>query len=73
MIIIACLAIIAGALFCIPDSPGQKTPEMFGVPCIMWLFAAGMIIFAIHRHLRILRAFFDAWDWAVEVWWRWRS
>jgi hypothetical protein len=66
MIIIACLVIILGALFCIPDSPGEKTPEMFGVPCIMWLFAA-------NRQVRIIRLFFDAWAWAVDVWWRWRS
>ena len=72
MIIVACLAIIVSALFCIPE-PGQKTPEMFGVPCIMWLFAAGMAVFAANRQVRITRLFFDAWAWAVDVWWRWRS
>jgi hypothetical protein len=73
MIIIACLAIIVGALFCIPDSPGEKTPELWGMPVIMWLFAAGISVFAANRQVRIIRLFFDAWAWAVDLWWRWRS
>lgn len=71
MVIWICLALAVGALYCIPD-PGQRTPELWGIPVILLLFTAGMLVFVINRNLMILRAIFDAWHWAWRLWWRWR-
>jgi len=63
------LLLVFLAIVTLPD-PGERPPELLGIPVIMWLLGIGMALFAAWRYGRIAQLIYEGWEWLSDLWWK---